>query len=72
MPRLLIPLALISLAACHRDSAPGGATTAETTALDDAAEMLEHRRLPVSALRQPAPADVSQPGTTAVPSTPAK
>jgi hypothetical protein len=34
--------------------------------------MLEHRRLPVSALRQPAPADVSQPGTTAVPSTPAK
>jgi hypothetical protein len=71
MPRLMILLAFTSLAACHRDSAPVGATTAESKALDDAAEMLEQRRLPDGALRQPAPAEATQAGPI-VPSTPSK
>jgi hypothetical protein len=46
-----IPLAL--LAACgpaENDPGPGGVTVGEAKALDDAAEMLEKRRLPPNAL----------------------
>lgn len=77
MPRVLILLALTALtalAACHRDSAPGGATTAESQALDDAAEMLEHKRLPDSALRPPSSdfGAAEQAGPAAAPSVPPK
>ena len=49
---LLVPIAL---AACgSSDPGPGGATSGEAKALDDAAEMLEARKLPDSALRPPA------------------
>ncbi len=47
----LIPLAL--LAACgpsNSDPGPGGVTVGEAKALDEAAEMLEQRRLPPGAL----------------------
>ncbi|GGE02339.1 hypothetical protein GCM10011515_22480 [Tsuneonella deserti] len=47
----LAPLAL--LAACgpsENDPGPGGVTVGEAKALDEAAEMLEHRRLPPEAL----------------------
>jgi hypothetical protein len=47
----LVPLAL--LAACgpsDSDPGPGGVTVGEAKALDEAAEMLEQRRLPPDAL----------------------
>jgi hypothetical protein len=53
----LIPLTL-GLAACGQpDNAQGagGVTVGEARALDDAAEMIEQRRLPASALHSPAP-----------------
>lgn len=48
----------VLLAGCGNDdrSGPGGVTTAESKALDDAAEMIEQQRLPADALRAPAPA----------------
>ena len=74
MPRTLFLLALLALAACHRETAPGGATTAESKALDDAAEMLEHRRLPDSALRPPAEQTgaATAPGPGTAPGVPTK
>ena len=48
---LLVPLA--ALAACEpagNDPGPGGVTVDEARALDEAAEMLEERRLPDEAL----------------------
>lgn len=49
----LVPLAL--LAACGRsDATAGGVTASEARALDEAAEMIEERRLPDAALT-PAP-----------------
>lgn len=50
----LLPLALI--AACgpsDSDPGPGGVTVGEARALDDAAEMLEHQRLPPGAIAGP-------------------
>jgi hypothetical protein len=50
--------AMTLLAACHKsDNAPGpgGVTVGEARALDQAAEMIEQRQLPASALRSPAP-----------------
>ncbi len=46
----------LALAACGSgDSEPGGITASEAQALDDAAEMLEQRRLPEEALRKSEP-----------------
>ncbi|NCP11646.1 MAG: hypothetical protein GW859_06785 [Sphingomonadales bacterium] len=44
--RLLLPLAMLGLAACGAndgDPGPGGVTAGEAKALDEAAEMLEER-----------------------------
>jgi hypothetical protein len=69
MPRFLLPLcaALALLSACGKpDNAlgPGGVTVGEAKALDEAAEMIEQRRVPVV----PAPAAQPAPSPTAEPS----
>ena len=54
--RLLAPMALLALVACGKadnDPGPGGVTVGEAKALDDAAEMLEQRRMPADAVVQP-------------------
>ena len=54
-PLLIAPLAL--LAACgpaETDPGPGGVTMSEAKALEEAAAMLEERRLPPDALPSPA------------------
>lgn len=61
---LILPL----LAACgpsDSDPGPGGVTVGEARALDEAAEMLEQRRLPPEAL--PGPATSSSPAPPATP-----
>jgi hypothetical protein len=58
MHRLLALPALGLLAACgpnDTDPGKGGVTVAEERALDEAAEMLEERRLPPEALETAAP-----------------
>ena len=62
--KLLFPLlSLALLAACGRDDATaGGVTPGEARALDEAAEMLEARRLPDEAL---APATAAPTATPA-------
>jgi hypothetical protein len=53
----LAPFALLT--ACGpsaSDPGPGGVTVGEAKALDDAAEMLDHRRLPPDAVAAPSPA----------------
>ena len=47
-------LALGALSACGSEPGSGGATAGEAQALDDAAAMIEEKRLPDSALRPPA------------------
>ena len=50
----LAPLAVVLLCACGQgrdDSGPGGVTVDEARALDDAAQMLEERRLSPAQLR---------------------
>ncbi len=57
----LLALTLI-LAACGpagNDPGPGGVTVDEARALDDAAAMLEERRLPEGALEEAPPTDVA-------------
>ena len=63
--RKLVPLALLAaLGACGgSDSGPGGVTANEARALDEAAEMLEQRRLPEETLRVPTPSDSGAPPT---------
>lgn len=59
---IAIPLACALLAACGNNgesSDPGGVTPGEKRALDDAAEIIEQRQLPPSAIPSPPPA--SQP-----------
>lgn len=60
---LLLPLALLpALAACGSAAAdtPGGVSAGEAEALDDAAEMLDQRRLPAQALPpEAAPAEMT-------------
>lgn len=55
--RRLIPLAaLLCLSACEKadnEPGPGGVSMGEARALDEAAEMIEARRLPDEALRPP-------------------
>lgn len=49
----------VLLAACgpnDTDPGPGGVTVAEARALDEAAEMIDARRLPAEALEEDAPA----------------
>ena len=56
MMRRLLPLALLILAACGKadnDAGPGGVSVGEARALDEAAEMVESRRLPDDMLRPP-------------------
>ena len=65
----LLPLALLAaLGACGgSDSGPGGVTANEARALDEAAEMLEQRRLPDAVLRAPAPPAEAAPAEAANP-----
>lgn len=55
---LPITIALLLLAACGKadnDPGPGGVTVGEARALDEAAEMIEQRRLPADVLRPASP-----------------
>jgi hypothetical protein len=55
-------VALFALAACSQgenDPGPGAVTMGEARALDEAAEMLEERRLAPEDLRDPASADTA-------------
>ena len=55
---LMLAPALLLLAGCgpaETDPGPGGVTVGEAKALDEAAEMLEQRRLPPEALPQSSP-----------------
>lgn len=64
---------LVLLAACgpaDTDPGPGGVTVGEAKALDEAAEMLEQRRLPPGAL--PSPATTSSPAQSAAPTSEAR
>jgi len=70
MRRLSPLIALALLAACgprETDPGKGGVTVAEEKALDEAAEMLEQRRLPPEALEtsepgeEPSPAPIETP-----------
>ena len=54
MLRCLSLFAILALAACGSEPGPGGATAGEAKALDDAAEMIESRRMPQAAVRPPA------------------
>ena len=60
MRTLFVLMPLLLLASCGRQAdnqpGPGGVTVGEAKALDEAAEMLEQRRLPPEALRPPASA----------------
>lgn len=71
-PVLPVCLAL-SLTACGpegNDPGPGGVTVDEARALDEAAEMLEQRRLPAEALAEPRPTEPA-PGGDGRPAAPA-
>lgn len=64
------PLALFACAPADNDPGPGGVTVGEAKALDDAAEMLEQRRLPPAALESDAAPDEdsdTQPAPSAAP-----
>lgn len=50
----LLPLLLAACGPAGNDPGPGGVTVDEAKALDQAAEMLEARRLPEEALSKPA------------------
>lgn len=62
LPALLLPAALVACGQGENAPGPGGVTAGEARALDEAAEMIEQRRLPAAALRPPA-----APGTPAAP-----
>lgn len=62
MPRWPIAASLaLALAACEGDgaSAPGGVSAGEAKALEDAAAMLDERRLPPEAVPTDAPAEAT-------------
>ena len=66
MRRIVLAVALLT-AACgpaENDPGPGGVTVGEAKALDEAAEMLEQRRLPPEALPSPAEPSASPSATT--------
>jgi hypothetical protein len=57
MRKAAILAVLLTLAACGKsdnDPGPGGVTVGEAKALDEAAEMIEARRMPPEALATPA------------------
>ncbi len=63
--RPLVLVLLLLMAACGpagNDPGPGGVTVDEARALDDAAAMLDERRLPEDALREPP--QPAEPATT--------
>ena len=65
MPRIVLLSCILALVSgCNRDPAPGAMTTQETRALDDAAQMIDSRRLPDDALRPPSAQQLT-PGTLA-------
>lgn len=56
MKKLSVAIALLALAACGKsdnDPGPGGVSIGEARALDEAAEMIEQRRLPSGAVAEP-------------------
>jgi hypothetical protein len=55
----MLAAAALALAACgdEQATAPGGVSTGEAKALEDAASMLDERKLPPEALPADAPAD---------------
>lgn len=60
----------VLLAACgpnDTDPGPGGVTVAEARALDEAAEMIDARRLPPEALEEGASAPAANPSATPAP-----
>ena len=64
MPRLILAVTLalpLALAACGDEAAspPGAVSPGEAKALDEAAEMLDERRLPPEALPTDAPAEMT-------------
>jgi hypothetical protein len=64
MRKLCLSLALALLSACGKsdnEPGPGGVTLGEARALDEAAEMIEQRRLPAEALRPPPPGATTSP-----------
>jgi hypothetical protein len=66
--RLIAPLACLLLAGCgqgENDPGPGAVTMGEARALDDAAEMLEQRRVAPEDLRNLPAADTSSAGSQA-------
>ena len=66
MRTALILASSLVLAACGKsdnDPGPGGVTVGEARALDEAAEMIEARRLPPEALRPPATSSPQAPAT---------
>jgi len=71
--RNLLPLLpLAALAACSpgdNDPGPGGVTAGEARALDDAAAMLEQRRLPEAALQPQSAAPTASPSPEIQPTT---
>lgn len=70
MRRSLTLLAVLGLAACGKaDNAPGpgGVTVGEARALDEAAEMIEARRMPPDALATASVAPSETPGTARQP-----
>lgn len=52
---LILPVLLAGCGPADNDPGPGGVTVGEARALDEAAEMLEKRRLPEAAFTTPAP-----------------
>lgn len=69
MIRKLAWIAVLALAACgsgENDPGPGGVTVGEARALDEAAQMLEERRVPPEALQPVQPvAPTPQPNSVA-------
>ena len=65
-PAVLV-VALCSCGQGENSPGPGGVTSGEARALDEAAEMIEQRRLPDAALRPPVavPSASGQPGLAA-------
>lgn len=66
-----LALAVLATACGPRDTdpGPGGVTVAEAKALDDAAQMLEQRRLPPEATQETTPAPSAEASPAAQPST---
>ena len=68
MIRFAASILCLALAACgSSEPGPGGATANEASALDDAAEMVESRRIDDGALKAPAPDQGEAQATEAAP-----